>query len=305
MSSGPLRQTGGAVTLGSKSALHRAELQGCTLRLPETRTLSWTSAHLVDCHAQGGDLGSLQDCRLRGASLNGVRIHSLVACDLRHAALTRVDLRGADLRGARLQGATLLHCQLDGVQAQGARLDGVQGLSAHALEALYAAGALRPKPVHKRLWAGLALLLALPLLPLALLPGQTSSAVVASQEDWVLGPDAVEQTQSGLQDFRAGIAAAHLQLDGRGGRSFPTLEEVQANHYDLDGDGPGQALGVLFPKGLPRNLLSPSEGSVLPYCNRVPDQATLGEEDVDWHYCPETGRVLASAGHTAHPTVNW
>ncbi len=285
--------------------LHDAELQGCTLLLPDTPRLNWRRSRLVDCHAQGGDLGTLDGCCLRGATLRALRVHGLVDCDLRHALLDRVDLRGADLRGACLQGATLRHCQLEGVRIDGADLDGVQGLSPQGLAALHAAGAPTPKPWLSRWWPGLALLALAPLMALALLPGKTPQPTVASEAEWRLGPDAVPQTQSGLQDFRAGIQAAHLSMKGPGGRTYPTLEEVQANQYDLDGDGPGQALGVLFPKGLPRNLLSPSEGSVLPYCNPTPDQATLAEEDVDWHYCPETGRVLASAGHTEHPTVDW
>lgn len=285
--------------------MRHAELQGCTLLLPNTPSLSWHGSRLVDCCAQGGDLGTLHGCCLRGVTLRALRVHALVDCDLHHAVLDRVDLRGADLRGARLQGATLRHCLLDGVRVDGAELDGIQGLTRQTLTDLYAAGARPPRPWLRRSGSGLALIALAPLLALASLPGGAPQPRVASEAEWRLPPDAVAQTQSGLHDFRAGVQAAHLSMKGPGGRTYPTLEEVQANQYDLDGDGPGQTLGVLFPKGLPRNLLSPIEGSVLPYCNATPDQATLGEEDVDWHYCPETGRVLASAGHTEHPTVDW
>ena len=279
--------------------------------------LQWQHSLLQECRASGGDLGDLHGCDLRGVNLHDLRIHSLRDCDLSHARLDGVDLQGADLSGTSFYGATLLNCKLDGAKAQGADIRQVVGLSSSQRQALLAAGALPHAPWQSTLPAPLQGRLAALLLPLGTaltlvgagtlvcLPSAASGPVVASSADWTPDPDAAAQTQSQLKDFRSGIAAAHLNLRGRGGRTFPTLEEVQANHYDLDGDGPGQALGVLFPKGLPRNLLSPGEGSVLPYCNATPDQLTLSEEDVDWHYCPETGRVLASAGHTAEPTLDW
>lgn len=272
---------------------------------------------MVECRASGGDLGHLKSCTLRGASFNDLRIHSLTSCELSHARLDCVDLQGADLSGSSFYGATLLNCNLEGVKAQGTDIRGVMGLTPEQQALLLAAGANAqapwqqhlPQALRGRLFGlvlplGGVLVLGVAVAALSL-PSAPAESIVTSPEDWTPGVDADTETQSHLQDFRLGIAAAHQNLKGRGGRSYPTLEEVQANHYDLDGDGPGQALGVLFPKGLPRNLLSPGEGGVLPYCNATPDQLTLSEEDVDWHYCPETGRVLASAGHTSEPTLDW
>ena len=259
----------------------------------------------------------MKSCTLRGASLKNVRIHSLSSCELAHARLDGVDLTGADLSRTNFYGATLLNCTLEGVKALGADIRDVKGLTPEQRALLVAAGARThatwqeplPAPLQGALSAlllplGAVLVLGLTVAALSL-PSAPAEPKVASPAGWMPSVDADTETQSQLQDFRLGIAAAHENLKGRGGRSYPTLEEVQANHYDLDGDGPGQALGVLFPKGLPRNLLSPGEGSVLPYCNATPDQLTLSEEDVDWHYCPETGRVLASAGHTLEPTLDW
>ncbi len=310
-----MRQHGGQVSLLHAQRLACAELYSCHLTLPEAPQLVWQSSQLSDCTAHGGDLGQMESCTLRGARLTDLRIHSLSGCDLSHAQLSGVDLQGADLRGACFYGATLQGCNLDGVQADGTDLRGVSGLTSHQHQDLLQRGARTwPKWQAALGLQGTAWSLLLPAIALSIglvlalalcLPAAPVKSAVTLVDRWVPSPDAAAQTRSQLQDFRAGIAAAHLSLKGRGGRSYPTLEEVQGNHYDQDGDGPGQALMVLFPKGLPRNLLSPGEGSVLPYCNANPDQLTLSKEDVDWHYCPETGRVLSSAGHTDEPTLDW
>ncbi|MFT5586271.1 MAG: hypothetical protein ACI9VR_003868, partial [Cognaticolwellia sp.] len=301
-----LRQHGGQVSLLHAQRLIGAELHRCALALPQAAQLTWQDCQLLECTAEGGNLGSMERCMLRGARLTNLRVHSLRGCDLSHARLTGVDLQGADLQGACFYGATFQDCKLDNAQTKGMDLRGVLGLTSQEHQDLLQRGA-RALP-HWQAGLGLvspAWTVLLPALAIALslsvgvalslpqAPGRPEAALVTG---WVPSPDAVAQTQIQIQDFRAGIVAAHLSLKGRGGRSYPTLEEVQGNHYDRDGDGPGQALEVLFPKGLPRNLLSPGEGSVLPYCNTNPDQLTLSEEDADWHYCPDTGRVLASAG---------
>lgn len=258
---------------------------------------------------QGGELGRLEGCSLQRAHLRDVRVLSLRNCDLRGATLERCDLRSADLRGCRLDGALLRACQLDGVQAQGCTLrDCVLSPSARQ-HVLAGGGGVEVAEGDRRLrrWAPRlrwAALLLLPLTLLALLPPK-QAAPGPNPEDYRPPPDAEARTQENLARLRAGLSAAHEQLRRHPGRHWPTLDELQANHYDLDGDGPGQALGILVPGGLPRNLLSAAEGSVLPYCNEVPDQATLTGVDTDWHYCPENGRVFASAALTDAPTLSW
>ena len=78
-----------------------------------------------------------------------------------------------------------------------------------------------------------------------------------------------------------------------------------AHDNDLDGDGPQEVQEVLFPAGFPENFLTDGEGSVLPYCNEVPEQSTLAGVETDWHYCELTGRVFASAGFSEEATLNW
>jgi hypothetical protein len=86
---------------------------------------------------------------------------------------------------------------------------------------------------------------------------------------------------------------------------WPSLNELQENRYDLDGDGPSEVMQALLPQGLPDNLLTESRGGVLPYCEEPPSQAALQEVDADWHYCDINGRLFATAGFTKEATLNW
>jgi hypothetical protein len=106
---------------------------------------------------------------------------------------------------------------------------------------------------------------------------------------------------------RARLKQAHevMEAGGAVNRSWPTISEFSENRFDLDGDGPGETYDRLFPDGVPENYLTESQGTVLPYCNDVPDQGTLSGVDADWHYCELTGRVFASAGHTGEATLEW
>ena len=83
------------------------------------------------------------------------------------------------------------------------------------------------------------------------------------------------------------------------------MVEFQQNHFDLDGDGPGEVMARLFEGNEPKNFLTDSEGGVLPYCNEEPNQETISGVDTDWHYCEQTGRVFAGAGFSGQATLNW
>ena len=55
-------------------------------------------------------------------------------------------------------------------------------------------------------------------------------------------------------------AVETMVANGATHRSWPTIVEFQEDHYDLDGDGPGEAMTRLFPGGTPGNFLTDSEG---------------------------------------------
>lgn len=313
-------------------------LPGARLWCCDVSNASWQSPDLQAltahrCDLRGADLregavGTLIDCNLRGARLHDVTVDALLGCDLQDAHVSGCDWSGADLRGSSLRDARLDDVELVGARVEGADFRGVRGLSASTRRSLIRAGAVLTSPG----WLALARALpgtrtaltrhrlarvaaiAAPLIVLPVLAGTAALTLTppappaASTQVRVTQVEPVdrERTKASLEALRAGIHTAHETMAAAGARrTWPTLGEVQENAYDRDGDGPGDATLPLVPGGLPQNHVTASQGGVLPYCNDVPDQNTLTGVDTDWHYCPETGRVYASAGFTSEPTLTW
>jgi uncharacterized protein YjbI with pentapeptide repeats len=297
-------------------ALEGLEAHGCSLReaaLKHTR------------------LGGLHLCDLYGADLVSVRFERALASDFTAARLVDCDLSGADLRGSVFRRAELRGCTLAGARVEGADFAGARGLSAEERRDLLARGArfrgaalttalARLLPGADPLgldraagavrWGaiggGLALALGAALLVMTpprapgapAIPGALKRSATEAER---------ERTQQALAVVRARLKQAHevMEAGGAVNRSWPTISEFSENRFDLDGDGPGETYDRLFPDGVPENYLTESQGTVLPYCNDVPDQGTLSGVDADWHYCELTGRVFASAGHTGEATLEW
>ena len=313
-----------------------AQVLGCDLSEVQWTGGSGPESALIACalpHAQLTDveLGALQLCDLAGARLERVHLARAIGCDFSGAQLIDCDLAGADLRGSRFRGTSF-----EGTSLRGARVDGTdfgraRGLDASARRRLLADGAQlggdRATAVARRLSPG-ADPLALNRLGRALTTGAwlVSFALVAGglwtslrapptsqtaapppTRDRIPTEEERNRTRIALADVRTAVRAAHETMVANGAthRSWPTIVEFQEDHYDLDGDGPGEAMTRLFPGGPPGNFLTDSEGGVLPYCNEDPSQETISGVDTDWHYCETTGRVFAGAGFSGQATLNW
>ena len=280
---------GVAVDGGQLSAL---EVHGCSLREADLRDTS---------------LGALSLCDAAGARLQRVRLGRAVACDFTGAAVIDCDWSGADLRGSVFRRATFKGGSLAGALVAGADFSGAD-LPKAVRSSLLARGAV-VRRMGRRVAAGAAgVILVLAAVLLALRPPPAISRPDAAP------PDAREatgtertRTQSSLVLVRENLKRANQVMTSNGAslRVWPTIVELQDNRFDIDGDGPGAATEPLFPQGLPDNYLTDVQGSVLPYCNDVPDQPTLSGVDADWHYCEITGRVFASAGWSGEATLNW
>lgn len=114
----------------------------------------------------------------------------------------------------------------------------------------------------------------------------------------------VAKTRENLEKLRAALKAAYDTSARYGVARYPTMEELSNNEFDRDGNGPGTDKLPLMAGGVPGNFLTGGEG-VSPYCNNTPSQGTLTGDDIDWHYCEETGRVYACGGYTTAPTLGW
>ncbi len=104
------------------------------------------------------------------------------------------------------------------------------------------------------------------------------------------------------------IHKAHANIvknNGGKGSKWPVTGEIQANRYDVDGDGPGRVMEILVEGGYLANPITPSTGQVVDYCNAVVVANTITNEDVDWHYCAATGRLIPSGGYTNEPVMQW
>jgi uncharacterized protein YjbI with pentapeptide repeats len=301
---------------------------GSSWHAPDLQALTAHRCDLRGADLREGAVGTLVECDLHGARLHDVTVDALLGCDLQDAHVSGCDWSGADLRGTTLRDARLDDVELVGARVEGADFRGVKGLSAATRRSLIRAGAILTSPgwlalaralpgtrtalTRHRLARGAAVGVPALILPalgvsaaLALTPPEAPAPSTQVRVTQVEQVDR-ERTKASLEALRAGINAAHETMRAAGARrTWPTLGEVQENAYDRDGDGPGDATLPLVPGGLPQNHVTASQGGVLPYCNDVPDQNTLTGVDTDWHYCPETGRVYASAGFTAEPTLDW
>ncbi|MFM7201121.1 MAG: pentapeptide repeat-containing protein [Myxococcota bacterium] len=329
-----LREAGLSLVDAEGAVLERtdftgAQLVGCSLR--DTR--------LEGCDLKGAriQLSDFFGCQLRRVKASN---SVWIGVDATFAVLEEVDLEGADLRGLSLAHATLSQVQLTGAQVRGADFRGTLGLSDAqrlqlleggarlydgVLDAFFARllAARRPdQPVAQRdrlarglSWATQGLLLLLPVLlaiPLfwkgpmkpenrgpeeAAAPGHTPVYREATAEEQA-------KTQENLLKLRAALQAAFDASGKYGVARYPTQEELANNEFDRDGNGPDAVKLPLLNGGLPGNFLTGGEG-VSPYCNAVPKQETLTGDDVDWHYCEETGRIYACGGLTTAPTLSW
>lgn len=313
-----------------------AQVLGCDLTQVRWSGGRAEQAELIACalpHARISDvdLGSLQLCDLVGAHLERVHLARAVGCDFTGALLIDCDLAGADLRGSRFRGVTFQGGSLRGARVDGADFGRTRGLDDSARRRLLADGAWlgggRATAIARRLSptgdpltlhrVGRALSLAGWALGLLLIggglwtslraPPPAETATAPPARDRLPTEEERNRTRIALADLRAALGAAHAAMAANGAedRSWPTMVEFQDDHYDLDGDGPGEAMTRLFPGGPPANFLTDSEGGVLPYCNEQPDQATISGVDTDWHYCERTGRVFAGAGFSGQATLNW
>ncbi len=313
-----------------------ARVVGCDLSGVRWTGGTAAEAELSTCalpHAaiSGVELGSLTLCDLSHARLDRVHLARAVACDLTGAVLVDCDLAGADLRGSRLRGARFEGGSLQGARVEGTDFRGVQGLDAPTRRRLAEDGGLfagprsttwarrlapgRPPLTQQGLARGLTLggwvaLVALGAGSLAVSlrpPPVAAEAAPPPARERIPTEEEKNRTRIALRDARSALSAAHeaMVANGATNRSWPTIVEFQENHYDLDGDGPGEVMERLFKGGQPGNFLTDSEGGVLPYCNETPDQATLSGVDTDWHYCEQTGRVFAGAGFSGQATLNW
>jgi len=270
--------------------LELLELHGCSLREADLRDSS---------------VGALSLCDAYGARLQRVRLRRAVASDFTGAAILDCDWSGADLRGSIFRRAIFKGGSLEGALVAGADFSGAT-LPAGVSAALLARGAtVRGNGRWVAAGATGAILIAVAaLLTLRPPPAVSRPAPEAPRE--ATGTERT-RTQSSLVLVRENLKRANKVMTSNGAslRAWPTILEFQDNRFDIDGDGPGVAAEVLFPQGVPDNYLTDVQGSVLPYCNDVPDQPTLSGVDADWHYCEVTGRVFASAGWSGEATLNW
>ncbi len=313
-----------------------AKIIGCDLAGAQWTGGAAEEAELVACslrHATLTDLslGTLELCDLAGAHLEGVDLARALGCDFTGARLVRCGLEGADLRSSRFVRTEFRDCSLEGARVQGADFTGALGLDRSTRRRLVEGGArfhgarlarllirvvpgARPLRLHGLVriavpaaWtAGLALC-AFGLWASLHPPPPVEVAAPPPARDRVPTEEERTRTRTALSDLRTALARAHetMLANGATNRSWPTMVEFQQNHFDLDGDGPGEVMARLLEGNEPQNFLTDSEGGVLPYCNEEPNQETISGVDTDWHYCEQTGRVFAAAGFSGQATLNW
>ena len=307
------------------------DLEGASIEGGNLAELSVSGSSLRAAGIRRTHIGALHLCDLYGARLERVRIDCAHGVDFSAAQLVDCDLSAADLRGCRFRRAVFQGGSLEGALVDGADFAGARGLSPALRRDLIERGArlrgaaltatlhrLLPSTDPLRLdrvaaltrWAGLALalLVSVGAIGLALTPPTPVAAPnLPPARERPTTAEERDRTRQALQHIRESLERANAAMVKNGARSreWPTIMEFQENRYDLDGDGPGEVHDTLFPGGLPDNYLTDVEGSVLPYCNDVPDQNTLSGVDTDWHYCEYTGRVFASAGFSDEATLNW
>ena len=311
-----------------------AQLRACRLRearldQPEAAALEILASDVLGLVVEGGELGAIELCDARHARLKGLRLHRAQSTDFTAAVLEGCDLTGADLRGACFRRAELKDCKLDGALVEGADFAGARGLGSEQKTALIRGGArFRGAGFHKLAarfasdplqreklafglqigsWVAAFLVCGGAALSALSPPTAVETSPIPAALERVATQDDREKTQEELRRLRDGIQRAHEDMLRNGAQrvTWPSIIDLQENRYDLDGEGPRSDYGTLVSGGLPRNLLTASNGGVLPYCNEVPDQNTLTGVDTDWHYCEDSGRVFASAGFTDEPTLNW
>ena len=297
--------------LESPEAGDGARVEGCDLEGVAVEGGRLDALEVHGCSLREADLrdtrvGAIDLCDAAGARLQRVRLGRAVASDFTGATVIDCDWSGADLRGSVFRRAVFKGGDLSGARVAGADFTGAT-LPAAARSALLARGAII-RPTGRRMAVGAtgAILIA-------------AAALVALRPPPVSRPDAAPpgarevtgtertRTQSSLVLVRENLKRANQIMVSNGAslQTWPTIVGFQNNRFDIDGDGPGVATETLFPQGLPDNYLTDVQGSVLPYCNDVPDQPTLSGVDADWHYCEITGRVFASAGWSGEATLNW
>jgi len=313
------------------AAVIACDLAGASIEGGELAELSVTGSSLREAGIQRTHIGALHLCDLYGARLERVRIDRAHGSDFSAARLVDCDLSSSDLRGSSFRRAELAGCSLDGALVDGADFAGARGLAPDLRRDLIRRGArlrgaaltatlrqLMPGADPLRLdriaaatrWGALALALGLGVggIGLALTPPPPVAApALPPPRDRPATSEERDRTRQSLQHIRESLARANeaMVTGGARSRTWPTIVEFQENRYDVDGDGPGEIHDTLFPGGQPDNFLTDVEGSVLPYCNEVPDQNTLSGVDTDWHYCEYTGRVFAGAGFSGEATLNW
>ena len=320
-----------APTAKPGASLRSCDLAGARVERPDLGELDVSGCSLADGVVEGGRLGRLDLVDARHARFQGVRIEQARACDFTAASFEGCDLSGADLRSSVFRRAELVDCKLDGALVDGADFGGCGGLNAKVRRDLIGRGALfrgagmvtlvrrlmpsaSPLKQHRVAWAvqwgagtvGVLVMVGAAFLAMKPPPPPEVSAIPPALER-VATAEERTQTQRELARMREAIAAAHDQMVTNGAEHavWPTLRDLQENRYDADGEGEGELMNTLVHGGLPKNFLTASQGGVLPYCNEDPTQETLAGVDTDWHYCELNGRVFASAGFTAEPTLNW
>jgi len=113
----------------------------------------------------------------------------------------------------------------------------------------------------------------------------------------------IKQTKSSLNTLRVALSEARSRFEAAGAARFPTLLELQENRllYADDSSAP------LIPSAhrLPENPLTDGHGAVIQNCDEPMSQSQLRGDNADWHYCPDTGRLLPSAGVSGLLTKDW
>jgi len=113
----------------------------------------------------------------------------------------------------------------------------------------------------------------------------------------------IEQTKESLAALRVGIAVSQERMRENDERRWPTVAEVQENRLRLSSGGEVALLAAV--DRLPENPLTDGHGAVVHNCAASLTQAAVEGDNADWHYCPETGRLVPSAGVSGLPTHTW
>ena len=251
-------------------------------------------------------VGRVALCDLTGAVLEGVVLHEVTASSLRKARCTDttlerlvlVDLSGArllrvrirDALGVDLTGAVLEDCDLEGTDLAG-----------------HPEAGPRRGSVLQRVVLAVGVVLCLLALVAVLRPPPPPAPEAPPAVSRPATPGEAEAARHSLARLREALADTHETMvhNGASEVAWPSLEDLAANRYDVDGDGPDEVRRTLLPGGLPDNPLAPSRGRVVHGCEEALEEGALSGTDADWHYCDRTGRVLAGAGWSGQPTAAW